>query len=409
MTKRFYLTALIAVGLLAALLTWFFWNGQGTNSDQIQYEEVSVTRSDLSEEITATGTVQATQTVDVGTQVSGVIEKIYANFNDHVKKNQVLAELDRLALKEKVNQSEANVRQAENEVKYLSNNLERLKKLTQTQSVAPQEIETAEYKLENAQVALIKARSELHLAKINLNYTTIRSPIDGIIIDRAVDAGQTVAASLNAPVLFTIAENFDEMYIEASIDEADIGLVQEGQSVSFTVDAFPDSTFSGSVQEKRLSPETSSNVVTYTVIIKAQNPDHLLIPGLTANLSIRVKYRPEALNIPLPVLSFTPPMPDSQPPVPEGKRPPKDFSPPQNNAKTHTVWVLKDGHPHPRRIQIGLQTDTAVEILSGLQEKDLVILRQKVQDASRQMNQTRSPFMPTGPKRKKSGTGRGPS
>ena len=230
--------------------------------------------------VTATGTLEAITTVEVGTQVSGVIEKIYVDFNTQVKKGQLLAQLDKTPLQAQVDQSQATVDNAEAELTYQKSNYERTKALYDKQLIAKSDYDLAVYNFNKAQASLKNAKSVHDKNKINLSYASIYSPIDGIILDRAVDEGQTVAASFNTPTLFSIANDLTQMQVEANVDEADIGQIVEGQRVEFTVDAYPDMKFAGVVSQLRLQPVETNNVITYTVIVNAPNPDLKLMPAI---------------------------------------------------------------------------------------------------------------------------------
>ncbi|HAH23055.1 MAG TPA: efflux RND transporter periplasmic adaptor subunit, partial [Prolixibacteraceae bacterium] len=251
--------------------------------ETVSYETAKIERGTISNTITATGTLEAIKTVQVGTQVSGVIEKIFVDFNSQVKKGQLLAQLDETPLLAQLQQSKASVDQAEAQVKYQKATYDRYKVLAEKKLIAQSDFDLAEFNYNNALGQLSNAKSVYDKNKINLSYARIYSPIDGIILQRAVDEGQTVAASFSTPTLFTIANDLTQMRVEAKVDEADIGQVRNGQRVEFTVDAFPLRKFSGEVTEIRLQPVSTANVITYTVIINAPNPEKVLMPGMTAN------------------------------------------------------------------------------------------------------------------------------
>jgi Membrane-fusion protein len=232
--------------------------------------------------ISATGTLEPVDQVEVGTQVSGDISKIYVDFNSKVEKGQVIAELDKSKLKATLTQAEIAYKSAQADFKFKESTYNRVKKLSESNSASAVELETAEYNMTSAKLALERSENEVNQAKLNLSYATIKSPISGVVLKRAVEVGQTVAASMSTPTLFVIAKDLSLMKVMADVDEADIGQVKAGQRVEFTVDAFQNDKFSGTVQEVRLSPTTTSNVVTYTVVISAENPDQKLLPGMTA-------------------------------------------------------------------------------------------------------------------------------
>ncbi|GBU25733.1 macrolide-specific efflux protein MacA [Fibrobacteria bacterium R8-3-H12] len=341
--------------------------------------------------------MQPIDQVDVGTEVSGTVSKIYADFNQQVEKGQILLQIDPLKAKARIQQTRAAYRSAENERQYQKRNYERTLELFEKGSIAKSELETAEYRYVNAQNSLINASSNLEQAELDLNNCTIKSPIDGIVLSRAVEAGQTVAASLSAPTLFTLARDLNQMEVKADVDEADIGMVKTGQKVEFSVDAFPNDKFTGEVQEVRLSPNISSNVVTYTVIIKANNPEQKLLPGMTANCNIIVSEALQVLTIPLRALQFKP---DENTP---GYVPPpgaeahfgggRDSGGKRGNQGKGRVWVLgTDGSLSVKRVSLGLSDGTKTQVLEGVDAATSIVVG--VQIASEKSEQTTNPFMP---------------
>ena len=270
------------------------------------FETAKVGKGTISNTVTATGTLEAIKTVEVGTQVSGVIEKILVDFNSQVKKGQLLAQLDETPLLAQLEQSKSSVDQAEAQVKYQKATYDRYKVLVGKKLIAQSDFDLAEYNYNNAVAALKNAKSVYDKNRINLSYARIYSPIDGIILNRAVDEGQTVAASFNTPTLFTIANDLTQMRVEAKVDEADIGQIKMNQRVRFTVDAYPDLKFTGSVSEIRKQPVVTSNVVTYTVIIQAPNPETKLMPGMTASTTIFVNEKNDILVVPGKAVRFSP-------------------------------------------------------------------------------------------------------
>ena len=251
--------------------------------------------------VTATGELQPVYKVDVGTQVSGIVERIYVDFNSVVKKGQLLAELDRSNLNEQLTQAKTSVSNAQSNLTLAQQQYDRVKALYDNKAATQEAYESATNSLTLAKNQLKTAQSDLSRAQTNLSYATIYSPIDGVIMDKAVEEGQTVASSFSTPTLFTIANDLTQMQVEAKVDEADIGEVKAGQPVTFTVDAFPDDVFSGTVKEVRINPTVTSNVVTYTVIINAPNPETKLFPGMTANVSITTK-KESGVSIPMTAL-----------------------------------------------------------------------------------------------------------
>lgn len=272
-----------------------------------QYRTVAVERGDIAVEVTASGTVNPRTLVQVGTQVSGTVASIFADFNSHVTKGQLIARIDTTFLYAAVSDARASMRKSQASEALARQNVERTQTLLD-KGLAPQvDLDQALADLESAKASLSSSQAQLDRAKINLAYASIRSPIAGVVINRAVDVGQTVAASLNTPTLFTIADDLSSMQVQASIDEADIGQVKIGQSTRFTVDAYPDRSFKGSVTQIRLMPTTVQNVVSYTVVIDVGNPDLVLMPGMTANITIEISQATKVLKVPLAALKFAPP------------------------------------------------------------------------------------------------------
>lgn len=272
----------------------------------VTYRFAAIERGNIVKAVSATGTLQATKTVQVGSQVSGTIQELYADFNSYVKKGQLLAELDPTFYQAAVAEARANLSKATAELENAEREELRARDLIAKQLISQQEYDVVKTRMLNAKGALEQVRAQLQRAQVNLSYTTIRSPISGIVVSRDVDVGQTVAASLNAPVLFKIAEDLTKMQVAANIDEADIGQVKEGQTVKFTVDAYAGEQFVGKVLQTRINPVVQQNVVTYTVIIDAENPERKLLPGLTATVSIVSATQDDVLRLPNAALRFKP-------------------------------------------------------------------------------------------------------
>jgi len=359
---------------------------------------------DIVQTITATGRLQPIDQVDIGTEISGTVSKIYADFNQQVLKGQVLLEIDPLKAKVRVEQTKASYRAAANEMQYQKRNYRRTQELFQKGSIAATEMETAEYRYKNAQSNLTNAKSNLEQAELDLENCIIKSPITGIVLNRSVEAGQTVAASFSAPTLFTLARDLTQMEVKTDVDEADIGQVKAGQKVEFSVDAYPGDKFDGVVQEVRLSPVISSNVVTYTVIIKANNPNQKLLPGMTANCNIIVQQALQVLTIPMRAMQFKP---DENTP---GYVPPKnaeeDFGKRQQGSKGRAenkgrVWVLESkGNLQAKRIGLGISDGTKSHVLDGLDINTPVAIGVSSSDTKAQPagakkgSQTSNPFAP---------------
>ena len=394
-----------------------------------------VTQTTISTTISATGTLEPVDQVEVGTQVSGDIAKIYVDFNSKVKKGQVIAELDKSKLKATLTQAEIAYRSAENDYKYKESTYNRVKKLSESNAASAVELETAEYNMNSAKLAAERSKNEVSQARLNLSYATIKSPIDGVVLKRAVEVGQTVAASMSTPTLFVIAKDLSQMKVMAAVDEADIGQVKQGQRVTFSVDAFQNETFNGSVQEVRLNPTTTSNVVTYTVVITAENPEQKLLPGMTATCTIVTQEITDAIAIPVKALKFTPadgtPMADPPkgmrpphgefgdstfakgdfpappagmgPPPGMGGMPPKSFKKRADGKKPsgNLVWVSIDGKAAPRPVKTGISDGVNIQILKGLSVGDSVVVSQETLGSAKEKSAASSPFMPGPPGKKK--------
>jgi HlyD family secretion protein len=362
-------------------------NGRGDiilNTEQVKENSVETT-------VTATGYVQPVDKVEVGTQVSGVIEKIFVDFNSQVKKGQLLAEIDKSTLNEKVTQAKATLTSSKSDLKYAQQNFNRTKQLYDVKAATEVAYEEAVNRLAQAETSVANAEANLHQAQVNLGYAEIYSPIDGVILDRAVERGQTVAASFNTPTLFTIANDLTKMQVEADVDEADIGRVRLGQPVNFTVDAYADDIFSGTVSQIRLQPTVTNNVVTYTVIVEAPNPDEKLYPGMTASITIVTQHE-TGLTVPAEALNFTP----SEDVLAHFATP----QPMDNSGKN--VWLkTPDGKITPQQVKTGLSDGVYVIVNEGLKAGDEVVLSvtQGVKDTSN--TPASNPLMPGPPGRNK--------
>jgi len=380
----------------------FYFYKQKNSKKNVSLETVYPSLGNIVQTITATGRLQPIDQVDVGTEVSGTVSKIYVDFNQQVEKGQLLLQIDPLKAKAKVQQTRAAYRSAENERQYQKRIFERTLELFEKGSIAKSELETAEYRYVNAQNSLINASSNLEQAELDLNNCTIKSPIDGIVLSRAVEAGQTVAASLSAPTLFTLARDLNLMEVKADVDEADIGMVKMGQKVEFSVDAFPNDKFTGEVQEVRLSPNISSNVVTYTVIIKANNPEQKLLPGMTANCNIIVEEALNVLTVPLRALQFKPdentpgyvPPPGGEAPFGGGRDGRDGGGKRTGNQNKNRIWVVgTDGSLNMKRVSLGLSDGAKIQVLEGVDAATSVVVG--VQVASEKSGQAATnPFMP---------------
>jgi HlyD family secretion protein len=300
--KRNLIVGGLAVILVAAAVFIF----TSSKSTEPMYRTVKLERGDISVIVTATGTLSAVTTVQVGSQVSGTIAKLFADFNSVVKKGQVIAIIDTTFLQTQVEDAEANLQRAEAQVNQTKRELSRTEELFNKNLVSQADLDAAKTNYESAVAQQKSAQATLNRSKVNLKYATIRAPIDGVVISRNVDVGQTVAASLQAPTLFVIANDLTKMQVQANIDEADIGKIRDGQDVRFTVDAYPEKQFRGKVAQVRLQPNVIQNVVNYTVIIEVPNPDLQLMPGMTATITVEVDHRENVLKLPNLALRFQP-------------------------------------------------------------------------------------------------------
>lgn len=294
----------MTVVVIIAVAAWALSGGK--EKEEINFKQEKVSLQTLQNSVTATGTIEAVTSVTVGTQVSGIVNKLYVDYNSQVKKGQVIAELDKTNLLSELNTAKANMASAQSQLNYQSANMKRYKTLYQKGLVSADDYENALLTYRQAKEQVATAKEQVQRAQTNLGYATITSPIDGTVISKSVEEGQTVAASFNTPELFTIAKDLTNMQVVADVDEADIGAVKEGDRVTFTVDAYPDDTFEGTVKQVRLQATTTNNVVTYEVVISAQNADLKLKPGLTANVTIYTQERTGVLAVANKALRFTP-------------------------------------------------------------------------------------------------------
>lgn len=382
MNKR--LKIWIGIGVLIVLILICFFACKKDKQAPTVPETAKVTIGTISASVTATGTVSPVKTVTVGTQVSGTIAKIFVDYNSIVKKGQILAELDKTVLAATYQSALTELNSTKTVMDYQQKNFNRIKELYAKQAVSKTDYETAEYTYQTAQLSYKKAQSTVITAKTNLGYATIYAPIDGIVLSRAVDEGQTVAASFSTPTLFTITNNLNNMQVIAKVDEADIGEVKEGQKVTFTVDAYPNDTFNGVVQQVRLEATTTSNVVTYEVVIDAPNPDLKLKPGLTASVNIYTMEKGNILIIPNKALNYSP----------TGKKANK------TGGSEKQVWIKQPNGSKAIIIMIGSTDATHTEVKSGLKAGDEVIIGEKSQAEAAQSGSKQegsSPFMPKRP------------
>ncbi len=349
------LALLIIAGIIATVAN------KGKN-EVINFQTTQVEPGDISTTITATGTIEPVKTVDVGTQVSGIVKRLYVDYNSVVRRGQVIAELDRTNLLSDLTSAQAHLRTAQIELDYQKKNYARFAELKQKDLVSLQEYDIALENYRKAQESVRIAQQDVARAKTNLGYATVYSPIDGVVISKSVEEGQTVASSFSTPSICRIAKDLTDMQCIAKVDEADIGEVREGQRVTFTVDAYPDDVFSGSVKQVRQNPVTTNNVVTYEVVISAPNADFKLKPGLTANITIYTMERSGVMSVPAAALRFTP-----EPSVFGKKYVIKD------TTAEHKLWTLDGNVLTAHKVEIGVTDGTRTEIIGGMKEGSTVI------------------------------------
>ena len=404
--KLWWILGIAAVVIIALILIFTMKKGK-KGELQVMTERSRIDSIEVT--VTATGELQPVYKVDVGTQVSGIVERIYVDFNSVVKKGQLLAELDRSNLNEQLTQAKTSVSNAQSNLTLAQQQYDRIKVLYDNKAATQEAYESATNSLTLAKNQLRTAQSDLSRAQTNLSYATIYSPIDGVIMDKAVEEGQTVASSFSTPTLFTIANDLTQMQVEAKVDEADIGEVKAGQPVTFTVDAFPDDVFTGSVKEVRINPTVTSNVVTYTVIINAPNPESKLFPGMTANVSITTK-KESGVSIPMTALytSIDPEMMK----LLEKKgytfkslyRNQEELTQGLKDVTKKTIWVKRGENTYEQvSVTIGLNNGVNTLIPEGLREGEEVVI--SVSEAMPGMPQGKdgrgsNPFMPGPPERK---------
>lgn len=383
----------VAVVIIVAIVAWALSGSK--KEEQISFETAAVAPANIMNSITATGTIEPVTSVTVGTQVSGIVSKLYVDYNSVVKKGQVIAELDKTNLMSQLNSAKTQLATAQSQLNYQTTNFNRYKTLYQKGLVAADDFDSAKLSYTQAKEQVAAAKEEVQRAQTNLGYATITSPIDGIVLSKSVEEGQTVAASFSTPELFTIAQNLTNMQVVADVDEADIGDVKEGERVSFTVDAYPDDTFEGTVKQVRQEATTTNNVVTYEVVISAPNADLKLKPGLTANVTIYTAERKGVLSVQSKALRFTPQKETV------GKMKILDQT---GNAK-NKVWTIEGNSIVAHKVNIGMTDGTNTQILNGISAGVKVVTGLNVtgveqDDAQPNASSERSPFAP-GPRGKK--------
>lgn len=381
-----------AVAAIAALAVWLLSGGK--KEEKITFDTAAVAPANIMNSITATGTIEPVTSVTVGTQVSGIVSKLFVDYNSVVKKGQVIAELDKTNLMSQLNTAKTQLATAQSQLNYQTANYKRYKTLFEKGLVAADDFDNAKLSYTQAKEQVASAKEEVQRAQTNLSYATITSPIDGVVLSKSVEEGQTVAASFSTPELFTIAQDLTNMQVVADVDEADIGDVKEGERVSFTVDAYPDDTFEGEVKQVRQEATTTNNVVTYEVVISAPNADLKLKPGLTANVTIYTAERKGVLSVPSKALRFTPQKETV------GKMKIVDVA----NAK-NKVWTIEGNSIVAHKVNIGMTDGTNTQIVGGIAEGTKVITGLNVMGGEEKMPMEaqgeKSPFAPGPPGKNK--------
>ncbi len=418
--KKYKWLLIIAAICLVGVISWYWKFDKKEKPMVLETEKPHV--GFIANSITATGAIQPVDTVSVGTQVSGTLKFIYADFNSKVKKGQLLAELDKSLFQAQVDQMKANLSSANDQLVYQQSNFNRQSQLYNAGAISKADYETAMYQYTSAKANVASISAQLQAAEKNLSYADIYSPIDGTVLSRNVSTGQTVAASFNTPTLFVIAKDLTKMQVQADVDEADIGNVKKGEEVTFTVDAFPDDNFKGTVQDVRLNPTVSANVVTYTTIVDAPNENMKLKPGMTASITVYTKQAQNAMLISANALKYKP---DSsllkQYKIvglsKSASKHKQQLNTPGNSMTAHynsdstgtdslqnedvknaVVWIQQNDTIIKRHIKIGLNDDTHVQVVQGLNANDVVIDGEQQPGKQTTSNNTvKSPFMPQRP------------
>ena len=375
----------IGIVVVAVLIiAWFLLKG-GKKEEKVSYETAKVEKKSIHTSITATGTIEPVTSITVGTQVSGIVAKLYVDYNSIVKKGQVIAELDKTNLISELNTAKANLASSQSTATYQQANYKRYKTLYDKGLVSADEFENAQLSYQKAREDVNAKRESVRKAETNLGYATITSPIDGVVLSKSVEEGQTVAASFNTPELFKIAQDLTDMRVIADIDEADIGGVKEGQRVSFTVDAFPDDHFEGHVTQVRQQATTESNVVTYEVVISAPNEDLKLMPGLTASVTIYTMEKNDVLVVPSKALRF----------MPNEAFLEKDQTISDVEAD-HKLWTMEGNTFKAHKVEIGTSNGVLTEITGGVAAGTVVLSDFNVSSTGEgeQQEQANNPFMP---------------
>jgi HlyD family secretion protein len=385
--RNAWILAGAGVAVAGILLGWRAIRGEEKG---LTYRTEAVERGDVRVQVSATGTLNAVVTVQVGSQVSGTISALYADFNDEVHAGQILAQLDPTFLQAQAAQSEAEKIRSEVELRKAVRDSARVFSLKAEDLVSQADLDAAQTAVESARASLASTEAGLERARTNLRYATITSPVDGVIVSRDVDVGQTVAASLSAPTLFTIAKDLTEMQLEADVDEADIGQVRPGQDATFTVDAYPAKRFTGKVHQIRLAPQVVQNVVTYTVVILVGNPEKILLPGMTANVSILVEKAEGVLKVPAAALRY-------RPPGENGGRAGRGAAGGETASESPAgnVYILRSpDYPKPLEVRIGASDGTFTAVYSDSLREGMEVVTSAEARGSGGDREVVNPFMP---------------
>ena len=371
----------ICAAVVVILILWLAIGGK--KEEKITFETEKVQMGDVHTTITATGTIEPVTSVTVGTQVSGIVAHLYVDYNSIVKKGQVIAELDKTNLTSELAAAKANLSSEQSNLDFQQANFNRYQTLYNKGLVSAHDYENARLTYFQAREKVASARQTVAKAQTNLGYATITSPIDGVVLNKAVEEGQTVASSFNTPELFVIAQDLTDMRVIADIDEADIGGVKEGQRVTFTVDAFPDDKFEGRVTQVRQEATTTSNVVTYEVVISAPNADLKLKPGLTANVTIYTMEKNNVMTVSTKALRFTP-----NPAILTEDQKIEDCE------GEHKLWTKEGNTFKAHKVEVGTTNGVVTEIISGIGKGTEVLTEFNISNSGKEEEQTSNPFMP---------------
>lgn len=401
MKKKKYIIISVLLVAILAIVGYSFMNKSST--EIVEAKTILVKKANVTKTVTATGTIQPITQVDVGTQVSGVVKRIYVDYNSEVKQGQLIAELDKTNLQAAVTQAQAAYDNAVTQSNYTRTIYNRQQSLYKSQVISRSDMEQSMYDYQTAQGLVTQRLSDLQSTRTNLSYANIYSPINGVVLSKAIDEGQTVAASLSTPTLFTIAKDLEQMQVEADVDEADIGEVKQGQRVTFTVDAYLGETFEGVVTQVRLNPTVTSNVVTYTVVVKADNPDLKLKPGLTATISIYTLELTDVLTVEAKAINFKQKPAELKAYYEQEKLAvqQKEGRPAERTVEKNSgsvVWVLTNtGEIKSQKVTLGASDGVNVQILEGISEGDKLVYSLEGVSASetKTTDKSESPFMPT--------------